>query len=111
MSIQDAIELQRQITSKEARCAELLDELAHSLRIQEIWPDAFKHGPCKMGATLKPVPGRRFRQGKLIEAKGELLPGEVNQDGYVYMAHAYLKDGAGNKHPITAEQFTELKRR
>jgi len=109
-TIKLAIEMNEKLVTLEQRKTELLRKLSKSLRILAIWPEAFDNGPCSVGARLRPVIGERFRHGNYHERKGTLLPHEVNQGGFLYKPHAYLKDGAGNVRYITADQFVELTR-
>ena len=90
-------ELAAEIARKESECARLARELANSLRVQAVWPDAFKGGhSCTLCARMTQRDADRVdilkRRGKRPELK-----------------RAFLRRGDGVEHDIDAATYWELR--
>ncbi len=87
--MEKAIVIQGQIAEKEKQTAALLTELGRSLNIKSVWPEAFDNGSCTFSGKL------------------------AWDDKFLVQRHtfrcAWLKDGAGNKRYLSAEELAKLK--
>ncbi len=94
------IELADSIARKEARAAELARELAGSLRVRAVWPDAFANG-CSV--TLCATEVMRTMQQYRADVKR-------NPDAHPPLKRAFFRRSDGVEFDITSDQFWQLKK-
>lgn len=97
----EAIRLAARIAAKERESAALLVQLQQSLRIRDIWSDAFKHGSCKVAGRGKWA-DRQHPHHTRKQANPNMGRGTMWYVGYII-------DGEGMKYYLTAEELTRLK--
>ncbi len=86
--LDEAAKISDRIAQLQRGQTDLLKQLDQSLKIQSIWPDAFKHGSVGLNKRGK-FNSRFSKKGMAIYC-------------------AYLRDRDDNRHYLTTEQFATL---